>query len=172
MLGVVAACTPQPGTPVYPGGTYDLHLSLPAQHASGTFFVMGVGLCTATVDTPEIVLAGATLTIDDATVDQGDESVTIPNARVAIPRSVVPIGTVSLDCFGSPVTTLTVAVDIEATASVQVAVLRPLERTITLTQPRLSIPNASLIVSGTGSPLPPIALPPIDVTVPTISTGF
>ena len=170
MLGVVAACSPQPGAPVFPGGTYDVDLSLPPQHRTELIPVVGLGVCTATVDTPEIRLDGATVTVGEGVVAQVDGTVTIPDAKVVIPHQTAQLGSVSLACSGHPVSTLSVAVEIEATASVQAAVFHAGDRILTLTQPRISIPTAKLIVTGGAGPLPPFALPPIDVTVPTIST--
>ncbi|UDY37538.1 hypothetical protein [Dermatobacter hominis] len=170
MLGVLAACSPQPGAPVFPGGTYDLDLSLPPQHLSETFPVANLGTCTVTVDSPEIRLDGATLTAGEGVVDQVDGTITVPDAKIVVPHSTIQLGSVALECFGNPVGSLSVAVEIEATASVQSAVFDAGERTLTLTQPTISIPTAKLIVTGSGTTLPPFSLPPIDITVPTIST--
>ncbi len=169
LMGVAAACSPSPGMSMFQGGTYDLDLSLPPQHASQTFPVANLGTCTITADTPQITLPGATLTVGDAEFDQVAGTATIPHAEVVVPHAVVPIGTVSLSCFGNAVATLDVSVELEATASVQSAVFDADDNTITLTQPTISIPSAKLIVTGAPVPLPPIALPPISVTVPTIT---
>lgn len=170
VMAVAAACTPSPTGGIFEGGTYDLDLSLPPQHASETFPLFGMGTCTVTVDTPEIRLAGATLVVGDAEIDQTDGTATIADARVVVPRSTVPLGTVSLECFGHAVGTLGVAADISATASLQAAVFDAEDYTLTLVEPTISIPDARLLLTLDGTALPPLELPPIEVAVPTVST--
>ncbi len=170
VVAVAAACSPSPTAGIFEGGTYDLDLSVPPQHASETFPLFGMGTCTVTVDTPEIRLAGATLVVGDAEIDQVDGTATISDARVVVPRSTVALGTVSLECFGNPVGTLAVAVDISATASLRAAVFDADDYTLTLVDPTISIPDARLLLTHDGTALPPIQLPPIEIAVPTVST--
>jgi hypothetical protein len=169
LVALVSACSASPGASMFRGGTYDLDLSLPPQHASQSFPVANLGTCTVTVDTPRITLPGATLTVPDVAFDQVEGTATIAGASVLVPHSTIPVGTVSLECFGEPVGSVAVSVELEASASVASAVFDVDTRTITLTRPTISIPAAKLIVTGGGLSLPPIALPPVDVSVPTVS---
>ena len=169
LVAVASACSPAPGSSTFQGGTYDLDLSLPPQHAEQSFPIPGVGTCTITVDVPQISLPGATLTVGDAEFDQTAGTATIPNASVTVPHATVPIGTVALECAGHAVGSISVAVELEATGSVRTVVFDAVNRTLTLTQPQLSIPSARILVTGTGLELAPLELPPIQITVPTVS---
>ena len=169
MATVAAACSPSPGMPVFSGGTYALRLAVPPQHASESFLVAGLGTCTITVDSPEILLAGATLTVGEATLDETESTATLADGKVDVPRQTVALGTVSLECAGNPVGSLDVAIDVQASATLKSVVFDGDDNTLTLVEPTISIPDAKLIVTGWGSSLPPIDLPPIDVTVPTVS---
>jgi hypothetical protein len=168
-LGVAAACSPQPGALVVPGGTYDLDLRLPPRHAAETFDLWIFGTCTLTVDTPEVRLEGATLTVGQGVVDQVAGTVTIPDGKVVVPRSTVPLGTISLHCDGQPVGSLSLTLEVEATASLRAVVYHPGDRILTLTDPTLTIPTVMLTVGGDVT-LPPIDLGPITVAIPTVST--
>ncbi|MCZ7631381.1 MAG: hypothetical protein M5U19_21050 [Microthrixaceae bacterium] len=113
---------------------------------------------------------GATLTIPKIRIDPSRPVVTVPDVKVSIPRLRVPLSTITLRCG---LLALPVQVDliIPSTARVQAATLNLSARTITLTNPSMSINGAGLGIPGLGDlviPLPPI----LNVPLPTTAIAF
>jgi hypothetical protein len=167
-----AACTPPPeGTPessMFDGGTYAIEVDVESQSHSVDYMLWGLVSCTTTVTSPAVDLSG-TMTLAPAEMPDGLTSVRIPSASVQIPRANISVGSLSLSCDGHHIGTVGLAMQFSAAGSVQSATLDTVARTVTLSDPTLSITDATVTFDGTAAGNAPVALDPITVTVPTIS---
>jgi hypothetical protein len=166
---LAAACAPAPGDPGTPGdgtfggGTYPIEVAVPAQTVTSTFDLFGLGTCTTTTTTPSFRLPG-TATLSAVEIDPDLTSVVVPEASIVLPGATVSAGSLALECFGVPLGSVGLAVDFDGAAEVRSARLDVATRTVTLTDPVVSITNASLTIGD----LPPVPIDPFTVTVPTI----
>lgn len=157
------------GTPSwFAGGTFPIDVSVPPQTASATFPVLwGLATCTSTVTTPSVEIPGATATLAAVELDPFAGTVTIPHASVVLPRSTISAGSLSLSCDGHHIGTVGLAIEFEGSASAGTARLDTVTRTVTVTDPTLSITDGSVTFGGAGSGAAPVPLDPFEVTVPT-----
>lgn len=177
-----AACAPDPG-PLGPaeseqeaaapdwfaGGTFPIEVSLPARTVSTTFALFGgPTTCTTTVVTPSVELPGATVTLAPVEIDPSGASVTIPSASVDLPRATISLGSLTLRCDGHHIGSIGMSVQFDGAASVGTARLDVATNTVTLTDPTLSITNASLRFTGAPAGLGPVPLDPYHLTVPSV----
>jgi hypothetical protein len=141
---------------------------VPPQSFDRTFPVLGgLGTCTAAATTPSLHLHG-TATLAAAVPDPAGGSATISSARVELPGSTVSAGTLSLTCFGQVVGRIGFSVDFDGVATVRSARLDVASRAVTLTDPTITVTNASVVFSGAPAGATPVALDPFTLTVPTI----
>lgn len=169
VLGVAGvACTPPPESEMFDGGTYPIEIEVAPQTVTNEFDLLGLVQCSTTATTPEVDIDGS-LTLAPAELSPDATQVTIPSASLALPASRVSVGSFSLTCDGEHVGTLGLVLEFSAAASVQTAVLDTEARTVTLTDPTLTVTDARVSFAGAPEGTPPVELDPIDVTVPTIS---
>lgn len=174
VLSLVGAGCATPSPPAGGGGIEidlgPLTVPLPPIEVRAPATNIPFGLCSISYRPPGVNVVGATLTIPKIRIDPSRPVVTVPDVKVSIPRLRVPLSTITLRCG---LLALPVQVDliIPSTARVQAATLNLSARTITLTNPSMSINGAGLGIPGLGDlviPLPPI----LNVPLPTTAIAF
>jgi len=174
---VASACAPTPDgaadpTPedLFAGGTYPIELVVEPQTVTNEFSLFGMSTCTVTAVTPSVDLRG-TLTVGPAEMSPELRFVEIPGATLDLPGSTISAGSASLTCDGELVGALGLSLRFDAGASVQSAVLDTTERTLTLSEPTITLTNVQVVLGGPAGTTPPIDLDPITVSVPTLDIG-
>ncbi|MEZ5239658.1 MAG: hypothetical protein R2716_12185 [Microthrixaceae bacterium] len=171
LIGVSCA----PPSPPAGGGGVEIELGpltvpLPPIEVRAPATNIPFGICSIAYRPPGVNINGATLTIPRIRIDPDEPVVTVPNVSVRIPDLRVPLSTVTLRCG---LLALPVQVDliVPSTVKVRAATLDLDVRTVTLTNPSLTLDGAGLGIPGLGDlviPLPPI----VDVPLPTTAIAF
>ena len=139
-------------------------------HAGADERTNGSG-CTVTAVTPSVDLRG-TLTVGPAEMSPELRFVEIPGATLDLPGSTISAGSASLTCDGELVGALGLSLRFDAGASVQSAVLDTTERTLTLSEPTITLTDVQVVLGGPAGATPPIDLDPITMSVPTLDIGI
>ncbi|MFM7063170.1 MAG: hypothetical protein ACKO04_06730 [Actinomycetes bacterium] len=159
----MGACTPQPGSIPFDGGTFSVDVTVPPQTFSVDYLV-----CTTTATTDAINLTGATVTIPPISIDPSLSVISVPSATVDIPAGTSAAGSLTLTCFDRTFGPVEIQLSLAGSVTTQTATLNTATKTITLSSATLTLDGASIVIPGIRS----IALPPIDVSLGSITISY
>lgn len=160
------ACAPQ--TPPAGGGGIDVNfgpltIPLPPFELRAPATTIPVLLCNVGYQPPGIRITNATVTIPGVRIDPNNPVITVPNVVVRIPGLRAPLSTLSLAC-GPVKVPVQVDLILPSTVAVRAVTLNLAARTITLTNPSMTVNGAGLALPLVGDvvvPLPPIVSVPL-----------
>jgi hypothetical protein len=154
LLAVVAVgCSSlPPGS--YPAGDYPVDVVLPAQSIG-----FDGATCSVSVDVAETPVSGATATVPEFEIAEGQTSLTLDNVALHIPEGTVALGTGTLACEGVEPEVVNFSITFAATITAMTGTLDVAAKEVSLDESTVVLTGAMLDVDGVAAlPLPPVKL--------------